>query len=79
MSDYDPLWEEGKSDLIDRIHELEDAAEFSERVALKIASTHGGFSFCDEYCGRYNIYDCRWCRLKWARLAVEEEMECRHF
>ena len=55
--------------------DYKDAAEFSERVALKIASTHGGFSFCDESCGRYNIHDCRWCRLKWARLAVEEEMD----
>jgi len=59
--------------LIKRNLELKDALEFEGRVVEKIASTHGGFSFCDEGCLVHG-HDCRWCRVKWARLAVEAEM-----
>mgnify|MGYP003316230291 CR=1 FL=1 len=74
MSDYDPLWEEGKSDLIDRIHELEDAAEFEAKTVkaftnifmkrLAMLLVNGGEE-------EFDIDDM----LKEARLAVEEEMD----
>lgn len=75
MSDYDPLWEEGKSDLIDRIHELEDAAEFEARVAAKMSALVA-WAYDDGWSDRLNVREYQpqnWADvLKEARLAVEE-------
>lgn len=61
-----------------------DAAEFEARVAAKLALTFGGPQPCErgeiKHCpyesnGMRAVITCKWCRLKQARLAVEEEME----
>lgn len=62
-----------------------DAAEFEARVAMKLALTHDGPEPCErneevKHCpwakrvieGKMT---CKFCRLKHARLVVEEEME----
>lgn len=52
-----------------------DAAEFEARVAARMARTEA-FIICEEICrNNGNIQNCTECRMKWARLAVEEEME----
>ena len=68
--------------------DYKDAAEFSERVAAKLANIHFGTEDCP-YCGNHinvNGYcgecktastdkQCLACRIKYARLKVEEEMD----
>ena len=82
MSACDPLWEEGKSDLIDRIHELEDAADFEARVAelVSVWAANSYFALCEscphwDECAKDSENKCHWTILKDARLAVEEEMD----
>ena len=56
--------------------QLEDEAEFEARVAAKIISDFIGYDFCNDECSRVHIEDgCSFCRMKYARLAVEEEMD----
>ena len=60
-----------------RIAELQDALEFSERVAEMLAAWEQNLNIpCMEtaMCERHP-QDCPWCRIKYARLAVEEEMD----
>ena len=67
---------------------MKDAAEFSERVAAKLANIHFGTEDCEycsnhinvnEYCGECKTAStnkrCLACRIKYARLKVEEEMD----
>ena len=60
----------------------QDAAEFEARVAAKLANPrwagcrHG--DSCIEYGGDKEdiwLWGCEWCRLKHARIEVEEEMD----
>lgn len=77
------------TDGIDRYdaHILQDALEFSERVAVKLAITGDIWDFEDMPCRgderqyirincklRKNHWDCADCYIKAARLQVEEEM-----
>lgn len=75
-----PLWNSGK--------DWQDAAEFSERVAAKLAEmahwlAHGigtemeCVDLCDasKICEESESLPCQWCFLKHARLAVEEEID----
>ena len=54
----------------------EDAAEFEARVAAKLAAWETLPVPCmnDIFCNRSSL-ECASCRLKWARLTVEEEMD----
>ena len=93
-----PLWDneadcDGRSPhpfcpIFQRRERLLDAAEFSERVAAKLANIHFGTEDCqycsnhinvNEYCGECKTASsdkrCLACRLKYARLKVEEEMD----
>lgn len=57
--------------------DIEDAAEFEGRVAALLASWEQNLIIpCMEtaVCERHP-QDCPWCRLKYARLQVEEEMD----
>ena len=62
--------------------DLEDALEFSERVAVKLTimprrdgpCDYGQMALCSRDCGSHWL-NCRDARLKWARLTVEEEMD----
>ena len=56
--------------------DLEDALEFSERVAAELASWETLPVPCmnDIVCNRSSL-ECASCRIKWARLTVEEEMD----
>ena len=66
--------------------DYKDAAEFSERVVVKLAITGDAWDFEDMPCRgehqytrktcklRKNNWDCADCYIKAARLAVEEEM-----
>ena len=71
-----------------RKEKFADAAEFSERVAAKLANTASRLALgighdkeCTELCDAANIckkdeeMSCEWCFLKAARLEVEEEMD----
>ena len=55
---------------------LHDAAEFEARVAAQLAAWETLPVPCmnDTYCDRSSLV-CPYCRLKWARLTVEEEMD----
>lgn len=60
----------------DKIRDLKDALEFSERVTAKLAKATQCIGNPYLYrCIEDREVDCEWCRLKQARLAVEEEME----
>lgn len=48
-----------------------DAAEFAERVAAKLTLKEP----CPLPEHEESAFSCRWCRLKRARIAVEEEMK----
>lgn len=73
-------WEENL-----QIEDMQDAAKFEARVAAKLASDHAISYYsligclgdkpgtCDKF--NRNGWDCADCRLKLARLAVEEEMD----
>ena len=78
------------TDGIDRYdaHILQDALNFCERVAAKLANIHFGTEDCpycgnhinvNEYCGECKTAStdkrCLACRIKYARLKVEEEMD----
>lgn len=55
-----------------------DAAEFEARVALLLAQKYGAWEPCyHSHCteGADTVADCMECRLKHARLAVEQEMD----
>lgn len=62
----------------------QEAAEFSERVSLKLLKMpkhypegpcdYGNAGYCSYDCDSIWL-DCREARLKWARLLVEEEMD----
>lgn len=82
-----PLWDDeadcdGRSPhpfcpIFQRRERLWDALEFSERVAVKLASWEQNLIIpCMEtaVCERHP-QDCPSCRLKYARLQVEEEMD----
>ena len=58
-----------------------DAAEFAERLAAKLTlkepcplPENADLDDCP-YFIEESAFSCRWCRLKRARIAVEEEME----
>jgi hypothetical protein len=66
---------------VPKLNSLLDAAEFEARVAAKLA-----MAFCPNYCDNLDANDCaisdcalytkrNACRLKHARLTVEEEMD----
>ena len=65
-----PLWNTGK--------DWQEAAEFEARVAAKLAGIFNGIEQCLN-CKNSHMFDdhslCPSCKLKWARLTVEEEME----
>lgn len=64
-----------------------DAAEFEGRVAARLATDRGWWTPCIEthkceetvhFPSKFGIENwgkCDWCKLKWARLLVEEEMD----
>lgn len=61
---------------------FKDAAEFEARVAVKLANPQWSPCWrgdsCLEFSGQKDerwVWNCEWCRLKYARLAVEEEMD----
>lgn len=69
-------------------NDLMEAAEFESRVAAKLTNIHFGTEDCaycgnhinmNEYCGECKTASsdkrCLACRLKYARLKVEEEMD----
>lgn len=67
---------EGKAD------ELYEAAEFESRVAAKLANPKWSVCWnsdsCIEFGGHKDerwVWNCEWCRLKHARLQVEEMMD----
>jgi len=60
--------------------DIEDALEFSERVAVKLAKhIHNKPLLCETNwdCPYWPQGKCAWCYLKAARIEVEEEMECK--
>lgn len=84
----DPALELARKDAV--ILELQEAAKFEARVAAKLANIHFGTEDCaycsnhipvNEYCGECKTASsdkrCLACRLKYARLAVEEEMDAK--
>ena len=60
----------------------EDAALFEARVAAKLANPQWAVCWNSDSCLEFGgskdeprwVWDCEWCRLKYARLQVEEEM-----
>lgn len=60
-----------------------DAAEFAERVAEKLTleepcplPEHADLDDCPYFTeDDGSVFSCRWCRLKRARITVEEEMD----
>lgn len=66
-------WEEGVE-----LEVMKDAAEFSERVAVKMAKhIHNKPLVCETNwdCPYWPQGKCAWCYLKAARIEVEEEMD----
>ena len=69
-----PLWNPGK--------DWQEAAEFEARVAAKLANPQWAVCWHSDSCLEFGgskdeprwVWDCEWCRLKHARLQVEEEM-----
>ena len=63
--------------------DYQDAAEFEARVAAKLTlkepcplPEHADLDDCPYFIEHEeSAFSCRWCRLKRARIAVEEEME----
>lgn len=70
-----PLWNPGK--------DWQEAAEFEARVAAKLANPHWAVCWNSDSCLEFDgskdeprwWWNCEWCRLKHARLQVEEEMD----
>ena len=63
--------------------DMKDAAEFSERVAAKLANPQWAVCWNSDSCLEFGgskdeprwVWDCEWCRLKHAHLQVEEDMD----
>lgn len=69
-------------------YDYQDAAEFEARVAAELATARMEINWGEDIscclptmthreCLRSSV-DCHWCCLKYARLAVEAEMETEH-
>lgn len=58
-------------------HDFRDAAEFEARVARELSDPTGGYiPLCmPDDCDFHDRHNCRACRLKFARIAVEAEMD----
>lgn len=56
-----------------------DAADFEARVARELTEPNGDYMpFCmPEDCDFHDLKNCRACRLKFARLAAEAEMDAQ--
>ena len=63
--------------------ELLEAAKFEARVAAKLANPQWAVCWNSDSCLEFGgskdeprwVWNCEWCRLKHARLQVEEEMD----
>ena len=63
--------------------DFKEAAEFEARVAAKLANPQWAVCWNSDSCLEFGgskdephwVWDCEWCRLKQARLQVEEEMD----
>lgn len=71
-------WEEGVE-----LEDIQDAAEFEARVAAKLANPQWAVCWNSDSCLEFDgskdeprwWWNCEWCRLKHARLQVDEEMD----
>jgi len=68
-----------KAVLLNDLFDMRDAAEFEARVAARLAERDDSYQRCGKCPSKFKgvscNHDAKACRLLWARIVVEEEMD----